>query len=54
MELKYDVHNKELLAIFEVFKKWQHYLKGTLVLVKVFTDYKNLVYFYETKTLSHW
>ena len=27
-ELNYDVHNKELLAIFEVFKIWQHYLEG--------------------------
>jgi len=25
LELNYDVHNKELLAIFETFKIWQHY-----------------------------
>jgi len=24
-ELNYNVHNKELLAIVEVFKKWRHY-----------------------------
>ena len=24
LELNYDVHNKELLAIFEAFKIWQH------------------------------
>jgi len=30
-ELNYDVHDKELLAIFEAFKKWQHYLEGTLI-----------------------
>ena len=28
VELNYDIHNKELLAIFEAFKIWQHYLKG--------------------------
>src|SRR5258708_37130325 len=24
----YDTHNKELLAIFEAFKSWQHFLEG--------------------------
>jgi len=28
-ELNYDVHDKELLAIFEAFKMWRHYLKGS-------------------------
>jgi len=28
LKFNYDVHNKELLAIFEVFKIWQHYLEG--------------------------
>ena len=28
VEINYDVHNKELLAIVKLFKKWQHYLKG--------------------------
>jgi len=48
----YDIHDKELLAIFEAFKKWQHYLEGTPSSVEVFTDHKNLVYFCESKTLS--
>jgi len=52
MELNYDIYDKELLAIFEVFKKWRHYLEGTLAPVKVFTDHKNLVYFCEPKVLS--
>ena len=29
-ELNYDVHDKELLAIFEAFKIWRHYLEGSL------------------------
>jgi len=53
MELNYDVHDKELLAIFKAFKKWQHYLEGTPAPVEVFTDHKNLVYFCESKALSH-
>ena len=52
-ESNYDVHNKELLAIFEAFKKWQHYLEGTPAPVEVFTDHKNLVYFCESKVLSY-
>jgi len=27
-ELNYNIYNKELLAIFEAFKVWQHYLEG--------------------------
>jgi len=27
LKLNYDIHNKKLLAIFEVFKIWQHYLE---------------------------
>ncbi|KAJ3572045.1 hypothetical protein NP233_g3350 [Leucocoprinus birnbaumii] len=27
-ELNYDIHDKELLAIFEAFQIWQHYLEG--------------------------
>jgi len=41
-ELNYDVHNKELLAIFEAYKKWQHYLEGSALPVNVVTDHKNL------------
>jgi len=52
IEINYDVHNKELLAIVEVFKKWQHYLEGIAVPVEVYMDHKNLTYFLETKTLS--
>jgi len=28
LEINYNVHDKELLAIFEAFKQWQHYLEG--------------------------
>ena len=57
-ELNYDVHNKELLAIFEVFKMWHHYLKGSPTLIDVVMDHKNLEYFSTTKLLTcrqvHW
>ena len=51
-ELNYDVHDKELLAIFDAFKIWRHYLEGSTFPVDVVTDHKNLEYFLTTKILS--
>ena len=51
-ELNYDVHDKELLTIYEAFKKWYHYLEGTLGPIDVVTDHKNLIYFSGSKLLT--
>ena len=51
-ELNYDTHDKELLAIFEAFKTWRHYLESLHHTIDVLTDHKNLEYFSTTKTLS--
>ena len=51
-ELNYDVHDKELLAIFEAFKIWRHYLEGSASPINVVTDHKNLEYFSTTKVLT--
>ena len=51
-ELNYDTHDKELLAIFEAFKVWRHYLEGSGTPVDVVTDHKNLEYFSTTKLLT--
>lgn len=51
-ELNYDTHDKELLAIFEAFKTWRHYLEGSALPVDVVTDHKNLEYFSTTKLLT--
>jgi len=51
-ELNYDIHNKELLAIVEAFKKWRYYLEGTATPVEVITDHKNLTYFCSSKSLT--
>ena len=52
-ELNYNVHNKELLAIFEAFKIWCHYLKGSPTPIDMVMDHKNLEYFSTTKLLTH-
>ena len=51
-KLNYDVHDKELLAIYEAFRSWQHYLEGASSQNDVVTDHKNLEYFATTKLLS--
>ncbi|KIN98932.1 hypothetical protein M404DRAFT_30899 [Pisolithus tinctorius Marx 270] len=53
LELNYDTHNKELLAIFEAFWTWHHYLEGSASPVDVVTDHKNLEYFSTSKVLTH-
>ena len=50
-ELNYDIHDKELLAIFEAFKIWQHYLEGLAYPINIVMDHKNLEYFSTTKVL---
>jgi len=51
VELNYNVHNKELLAIYKTFHKWRHYLEGTFTLIEVLMDHKNLTYFGGMKLL---
>ncbi len=53
-KLNYDTHDKELLAIFEAFKYWCHYFKGSTDSIDVITDHKNLEYFSTTKILIRW
>ena len=52
-ELNYDIHDKELLAIFKAFCVWQHYLEGAGTPSDIVTDHKNLAYFSTTKVLTH-
>ena len=51
-KLNYNTHDKELLAIFEAFEKWRHYLEGSRTPIDVVTDHKNLEYFTTTKLLT--
>ena len=57
-ELNYDTHDKELLAIHELFWSWRHYLEGLAEPVDIVTGHKNLKYFSTTRLLTqqqaHW
>src|SRR5258707_9713925 len=52
-ERNYDTHDKELLAVFDCYKAWQHYLEGSENPIDTVTDHKNLEYFTSTKKLTH-
>ena len=51
VKLNYNTHNKELLAIFEAFKIWKHYLESLIYPINIVTDHKNFEYFLTTKML---
>jgi len=52
VELNYNTYDKKLLAIFEAFKIWQHYLEGLAYPIDIVMDHKNLEYFSTTKILT--
>jgi len=51
-EKNYDTHDKELLAVFDCYKAWRHYLEGSGNPIDMVTDHKNLEYFTSTKKLT--
>jgi hypothetical protein len=51
-EINYEIYDKELLTIVDCFKAWRRYLEGSLYIVQVFTDHKNLEYFITTKVCN--
>ena len=52
LELNYNIHNKELLAIVKAFREWRVYLEGPNYIMEVYIDYKNLIYFTTIKQLN--
>jgi hypothetical protein len=51
-ESNYEIYDKELLAIVRCFEQWRPELEGSLFLIRVLTDYKNLQYFMTMKQLT--
>ena len=52
VEQNYEIYNKELPAIVEAITKWRQYLLDTTEKFKVWTDHKNLKYFWEPHKLN--
>src|SRR5258708_17635377 len=51
-ERNYNTHDKELLAVFDCYKAWRHYLEGSGHPIDMVTDHKNLEYFTSMKKLT--
>lgn len=51
-EINWEIHDKELFAIIEAFKRWRPELASTYAQVKVFSDHRALEYFMLTKVLT--
>jgi len=51
-ECNYDIHDKELLPIVQVFYEWKRYTRGNPKPIRVLTDQENLVTFMTTKELN--
>jgi hypothetical protein len=52
VELNYDIHDKELLAIIEALNKWGTYCKSTPHMINILSDNKNLEYWQTKRDLN--
>ena len=52
-ECNYEIYDKELLAIVRCLEHWRLELESTNIPVQIFTDYKSLEYFMQTKELTY-
>jgi hypothetical protein len=52
IEINYEIHDKELLAIVDSSQEWRHFLEGAAHPVTVYTDHKNLEYFMTARVLN--
>ncbi|ESK81133.1 putative retrotransposon [Moniliophthora roreri MCA 2997] len=51
-ERNYEIYDRELLAITNALKAWEHYLLGGAHPVTVLSDHKNLTYFWTAQKLN--
>ena len=51
-ECNYIIYDKELLAIIKALKLWCHYLEGSPHPVEIWSDHKNLKYFWTAQSLN--
>ena len=52
VEWKYEIHDKEMLAIIRAMEEWRQFLEGAEHQFEVWTDHKNLEYFMTAKKLN--
>jgi hypothetical protein len=52
VERNYEIHDLEMLTIIRALEEWQHYLEGAQHPVEIWTDHKNLEYFWAAQKLN--
>jgi hypothetical protein len=52
VEISYEIHDKELLAIMDAFEEWHHLLEGVRYEIIVYFNHKNLQYFMIIRVLN--
>jgi hypothetical protein len=52
VELNYDIHDKELLAIIKALSKWDTYCKSTPHTINILSDHKNLEHWQTKRDLN--
>ena len=52
-EHNYEIYDKELLAIVTALEEWCHYLLGASEPFEIWSDHKNLQYFWKPQKLNH-
>ena len=52
IECNYQIYDKKLFVIIRCLKHWRFELKYIDISIKIFTNYKNLIYFVEERDLS--
>jgi hypothetical protein len=53
-EYRYEIYNKELMAIIRAFQEWIPNLEGIFYPIQVLSNHKNLEYFMSMKLLNYW
>jgi hypothetical protein len=49
---KYEIYDRELLGIIRALKEWRHYIQGSGHTTIVYSDHKNLTYFWTAQKLN--
>src|SRR5215467_11424153 len=52
-ERRYDIHDRELLAIHRALEEWRHYLEGSPHMVLIKSDHQNLTYWNKPQKVNH-
>jgi hypothetical protein len=52
IEINYEIHDKELLAIMDAFEEWCHLLEGAQHEIILYSNHKNFQYFMTAHVLN--